>query len=379
MSVRLGAALLGLLVVVGLQSGCMGGARRAATGEERVTLSDGWIAMGTFFEVDLRLREREVPVAKAWLDWTRLELARLEHVYSRHDDASELSDLNRALATPEATEQGAPIGPELERVLHESVALWEATGGAFDVTVGPLVEVWRAAAEQGVWPSLEAIRRAKERVGSDRLRLRAPGRLAVTARGVRIDLDAVSKGAALDHVVAALLRDLPDVAALVSFGQSTTVALGDPDGGGGWVVAVESSRPGGGELAKLRLRDRVVSVSSSVGQTSEIAGQTISHILDPRTGATVEGTVEAVVIGDRALRTDAWSTGLLVLGARPTSIRLIEKAGYEAFVYDSTGRNDFSDGWESYLATGGAADRDGALEAQGGTAGNGSPVLEARR
>src|SRR5690606_18369246 len=137
-----------------------------------------------------------------------------------------------------------------------------------------------------------------------------------------------------------------------SFGQSTTVALGDPDGSGGWVVVVRSSRPGGGVLAKLRLRDRVVSVSSSMGSTSEIGGQTSSHILDPRTGSTVEGTVEAVVIGDRALRTDAWSTGLLVLGAQRASIRLVEKAGYDAFVYDSTGRNVHSSGWESHLATG---------------------------
>ncbi|MEZ4333282.1 MAG: FAD:protein FMN transferase [Myxococcota bacterium] len=359
-------ALVLSALLLGLLPGCLGGARRGAAGEERVALSDGWLAMGTFFEADLRLREDQVPVAKAWLAWARLELERLERVYSRHDPDSALSDLNRALATEATTETSAPIGPELETVLGESVSLWEATGGAFDVTVGPLVEVWRRAAEQGVWPSVEAIRSAKERVGSDRLRLDEPGRLAVTARRVRIDLDAIAKGAAVDHVVGSLLRDLPDVAALISFGQSTTVALGDPDGAGGWVVVVQSSRPGGGELARLKLRDRAVSVSSSVGSTSEIAGQTVSHILDPRTGATVEGTVEAVVIGSRALRTDAWSTGLLVLGAQRSSIRLVEKAGQDAFVYDSTGRSVFSDGWESYLATAtDSSDVDGALEAAG--------------
>ncbi|MBY0398668.1 FAD:protein FMN transferase, partial [Myxococcota bacterium] len=183
----------------------------------------------------------------------------------------------------------------------------------------------------------------------DRLRLLGGGRLDVTASRVRIDLDAVAKGAALDALAAAFERVLPESAALLSLGESSTVAIGDPDGGG-WVVSVRSSHPDGGELAVLRLRDRAVSVSSSLGSTSEIAGQTVSHIIDPRTGATVDGTVEAVVIGDSALRADGWSTGLLVLGAQRSSIRLVEKAGFEAYVFDASGKTVNSEGWEAFLA-----------------------------
>lgn len=340
---------LAVLVVGAVVFGCAKGAGRAEPKDARVTLSDGWLAMGTFFEADLRVRESELPIAKSWLAWARVELVRLEAVYSRHDAASQLSSLNRELASTDAVGAGATVGPALESVLAESVGLWEATGGAFDVTVGPLVEVWRRAAERDTWPSLESIRKAKGRVGSDRLRLSGSGRLDVTASRVRIDLDAVSKGAALDALAAAFERALPDAAALISLGQSSTRAIGDPDGGG-WVVAVRSSHPDGGELATLRLRDRAVSVSSSLGSTSEIAGQTVSHIIDPRTGSTVEGTVEAVVIGDSALRADGWSTGLLVLGAQRSSIRLVEKAGFEAYVFDSSGRTVSSEAWETFLA-----------------------------
>lgn len=345
---------LAALVALGTVFGCARSADEAPPTDARVALSDGWLAMGTFFEADLRIRESELPIAKSWLAWARVEIVRLESIYSRHDAASRLSSLNRELARRDVVEQGAAVDPALAAVLAESVGLWRATGGAFDVTVGPLVEVWRRAAEGDAWPSLDAIRKAKGRVGSDRLRLSNDGRLDVSASRVRIDLDAVSKGAALDALTAELERVLPDAAALITLGQSSTRAIGDPDGGG-WVVAVRSSHPDGGELATLRLRDRAVSVSSSLGSTSEIAGRTVSHIIDPRTGATVEGTVEAVVIGDSALRADGWSTGLLVLGAQRSSIRLVEKAGFDAYVFDSSGRTVSSAGWEGYLATGEAA------------------------
>lgn len=343
-------ALIAALLVALAAPGCGKRGGTVAPKDARVPLSDGWLAMGTFFEADLRVRESELPIAKSWLAWARVELVRLEAVYSRHDAASQVSGLNRALAQDEVLVEGAPVAPALESVLAESVGLWESTGGAFDVTVGPLVEVWRRAAERDTWPSLEAIRKAKGRVGSDRLQLSGSGRVGVTASRVRIDLDAVSKGAALDALADAFERALPDAAALLSLGQSSTRAIGDPDGGG-WVVAVRSSHPDGGELVTLRLRDRAVSVSSSLGSTSEIAGQTVSHIIDPRTGSTVEGTVEAVVIGDSALRADGWSTGLLVLGAQRSSIRLVEKAGFEAYVFDSAGRTVSSAGWETFLAT----------------------------
>lgn len=349
---RIALRLFPILAAVLLAAGCVRDGRHGAANDERVVLSDGWLSMGSFFEADLRVKPSEIPVAKTWLAWARVELVRLEAVYSRHDSASQLSDLNRILAQPAALEQGAAIGPALEAVLGESIEIWQATGGAFDVTVGPLVEIWRRAGEKATWPSVESLRKAKGRVGSERLRLLGDGRLGVTSERVRIDLDAVAKGAALDHLGAALARVLPGVPALLNLGESSTLAIGDPDGGG-WVLAVKSSDPDVGELATLRLRDRALSVSSSLGSYREIAGQKVSHIIDPRTGATVEGTVEAVVIADRATRADGWSTGLLVLGARRSSIRLVEKAGLEAYLFDSSGRTVSSENWESYLAESG--------------------------
>ena len=341
--------LVPALAAVLLASACARVGHHRGAKDARVVLSDSWASMGTVFEADLRVKPSEVAVAKTWLAWARVELVRLEAVYSRHDNASQLSDLNRTLAKPAVLEEGAAIGPALEAVLDDSIEIWQATGGAFDITVGPLVEVWNHASESAVWPSVEALRQAKGRVGSERLQLLGHGRLGVTSERVRIDLDAVAKGAALDHLGEALLRVLPGAPALIRLGESSTLAIGDPDGGG-WLLKVKSTDPGMGQLATLRLRDRALSVSSSLGSYREIAGQKVSDIIDPRTGATVEGAVEAIVVADRATRAGGWSTGLLVLGAQRSTIRLVEKAGLAAYLFDSSGRTVSSESWESYLA-----------------------------
>ena len=88
-------------------------------------------------------------------------------------------------------------------------------------------------------------------------------------------------------------------------------------------------------------------MSSSIGSVSKIADEIVSHVVDPRTGATVEGTLEAVVVADRAALADGWSTALLVLGAKRETIRAIGLAGLEAAVFESGGRNAFSEGWEA--------------------------------
>lgn len=346
-----------VLVVMATATGCalLGRSGESAGPTERVVVSDGWLAMGTFFEADLRVEPDEVARAKAWLEWSRGEIERLEKIYSRHDPDGEVSELNRALARSDTPLLGTVVGPELEGVLFDSIEVWEHSGGAFDVTIGPLIDVWTRAVERGAWPSVEELRWAKRRIGSGRLLLPGEGKIGTTADGMRIDLDGISKGAVLDRLRERLQTQLPEVAALLSFGESSVLALGDPKDarsrdGGGWRLEIVSRSPDRERLGTLRLRDRALSVSSSVGSVSEIAGQEISHVVDPRTGASVEGTVEAVVVADRAAIADAWSTALLVLGAERNSIRLVERAGLEAMVFESAGRIAFSEGWDELTA-----------------------------
>jgi thiamine biosynthesis lipoprotein len=347
LALRLGAALL----CAGLISGCMFPSSRG-DGAGRIALvpvSDGWIAMGTLFDADLRVRPGDVDRARGWLAWAREEIARLEHIYSRHQEDSAVSNLNRALNAEHILRDGVVLESELEGILFSAIEVWEESGGAFDPTIGPLIDVWRRAAVSGEWPSLAALRTAKRRVGSGGLLLLGGGELGVTARGMQFDLDGLSKGVVLDRLSERFRVRFPDAAALLSFGQSSIQAIGDPDGareGGGFRLEIRSRDENESRLATVRLRDQALSVSSSVGSIREIAGQSVSHVVDPRTGTAVEGTVEAVVVSDRAGYADAWSTALLVLGAQRESMRLVERAGIEAYVFESAGRIAATEGWE---------------------------------
>jgi thiamine biosynthesis lipoprotein len=306
--------------------------------------------MGTFFEVDLRVDAGEAAEARAWLEWAREEITRLERIYSRHDPASELSELNRVLA------EGAlvsSVGPELARILAQARTFSDETEGAFDVTIGPLVDLWRDAAAADRWPDESEVRAAARRVGSahfDLERQGAKARLHVNgARLLRLDLDGLSKGVALDRLRRSLRQRMPSAAALLSFGQSSLVAVGDADEPGeGWTLVIRSRDPSRVDPGRLRLRDRALSMSSSLGSVVEIAGREVSHVVDPRTGRAVQGTAEALVLAPSAAQADAWSTALLVLGARDepqTAFDRLDALGLEARIFDASGASRATAGW----------------------------------
>ena len=315
-----------------------------------VGVSDGWLAMGTFFDADLRVPPGRAGDARVWLDEQRLALARLEAIYSRHDDASEVSKINRGLAEPAVLRDGARISAELESILYTALEVWEGSAGAFDPTIGPLIDIWKRAAESSAFPPLDEIRRARRRVGAHSLLLPGDGELGVTVEDVRLDLDGLSKGVALDALAADFQATFPSAAALLSFGESSVFAIGDPDGrlrGGGWRLEVRSRDERGTRLSTIRLRDLALSVSSSVGRTSKVGDDRISHVIDPRTAVAVDGTVEAVVVSQRAGIADGWSTALLVLGAQREALRLLERAELEAYVFERAGRIAATEGWEA--------------------------------
>jgi thiamine biosynthesis lipoprotein len=347
------------------------GAERSDSPPARVEVTDGWLAMGTFFEADLRVASRDAELARDWLVRARSEIARLEAIYSRHDPASELSALNAALAKWPASRlpaegsaeaaglHGIAVGPELAGLLGRALALTRATGGAFDVSVGPLIVFWREAADGGRWPSSDALDQRVKGVGSGHLTLVEQAGihlLNAAIPGMRLDLDALSKGAVLDRLRDSLLHELPGAAALLSFGQSSLWAIGDPDGRG-WRLDVRSRDPERGLLGSVKLRDRALSVSSSVGSVSVVAGRPVSHVIDPRSGRPVEGSVEAIVIAEEALVADAWSTALLVLasgegGIASGGLARIEASGLEAYVVGASGGSRTTAGWQGVGAKG---------------------------
>ena len=166
--------------------------------------------------------------------------ARLDSLLTTFSPHSPLSRLNARAG------QGAqPVPPEVADVLSLSLSYWRLTGGTFDVTVGPLMALWRQAAVAHTPPSPAAVQRARARVGSEKLRLSSAGRVSLTRTGMAIDLGGIGKGYALDRVGDLLRDDWAVTSGLLDGGTSSILALGTPPGDPrGWPVGCSGSRRG---------------------------------------------------------------------------------------------------------------------------------------
>jgi thiamine biosynthesis lipoprotein len=241
---------------------------------------------------------------------------RLDRTFSRFDSASELTRVNGAAGT--VTE----VTPEFARLLAAALRLGDATGHAFDATAGTLTALWR----DGRTPPAAARRAARAR-RDDALRLE--GRHLRLAPGVRLDFDGIAKGWATD-ACAARLRAAGVRRALVSFGESSLVAIGAPRGADAWTLDVRGPVPG--TLAgTLRLRDAAASVSAT--RTED--GPAVGRIVDPRTGDAVGSHAVAVVTAARATDAEALTKALLVWGAAGTG--RVERLGATAAIHLGAG------------------------------------------
>ena len=214
------------------------------------------------------------------------------------------SELSRANAAGEAR-----LSPALASALAAALELARATGGAFDPTVGPLVEAWDLRGA-GRIPGARALEQARTLTGHERVRL--DGLELRLPPGGWIDPGAFGKGLALDAAVAAL-REAGVDAALIDFGGQLA-ALGAPPGESGWRLGLADPRDRGRSVATVRVRDAFVSTSAQAERGRLVDGRLLGHVLDPRTGRPAERRGGATVVAPTGIAADAWSTALLVLG-----------------------------------------------------------------
>lgn len=238
------------------------------------------------------------------------EIDRLEAQLSLYRPGSELARLNR-----EAHERPVRVTPELFRLLARALEFSRATGGAFDITIAPLVRCWgfMGGAENGAVPEPAALEDARAKVGSQHVELDA-GKLTVrfTRAAVMLDLGAIGKGHAVDRA-AAVLRAAGVESALIHGGTSTSFALGRQPDGSPWKVAVISPNQDSSAhpLTVVELENESLSVSAVWGRSFRVGEKTYGHIIDPRTGAPAEGARLTAVVLPGATETDAPSTALL--------------------------------------------------------------------
>jgi thiamine biosynthesis lipoprotein len=218
-------------------------------------------------------------------------IAQLDDALSDYKPASELNRICRSAA-------GSPVkvSQDLFRVLAASRKLSEESAGAFDVTLGPVIRLWRQARLDHRLPSPEALREAAGRCGYGKL-----------------DLGAIAKGYAADAALSVLAQSGIRSALVAASGD---LAIGDPPPGEhGWKIGVDRGESDAGLERILELSNAAVSTSGDAEQNLEIGGKRYSHIVDPATNMGLTSRITVTIVARTGMDADSLATAVSVLGA----------------------------------------------------------------
>ncbi len=252
-------------------------------------------------------------------------IADLDTIMSDYRPASELMRLSE-----KAGGGPVPVSPDLFKILRYAQVVSKRSGGAFDVTVGPLVQLWRKARKTGTMPDPAAIDLARRLVGWRNLRLDEKSRTVTLAlHGMRLDLGAIAKGYA-DDEAQIVLKKHGITRALVEMGGDIVVS-GPPPGAEGWTIRVPNAGTDQGPV-DLHFANCAVSTSGDTEQFVVIGGVRYSHVVDPHTGRALTNRVESTVIAPDGLTADPLSTALTLLGPRDRKRMLKEYPGTNVYI-----------------------------------------------
>jgi len=305
------------------------------SGRKRIKADSGYqLVMGTFARI--------VVVAKDAGTGTRcveaalVEIRKVDELMSDYIDDSEISRVNR-----EAAERAVQVSESTYEVLQRSVEFSRLTDGAFDVTVGPLVDLFHKAKEERVAPSAEQIVQAKAKVGFEKLKLdREKRTVRFAVDGMRLDLGGIAKGYAVDKAIEAARR-CGAIGAMVDIGGDVRCFGSPPEDRDHWLVGLQDPNSaieglgGGGLVLTLNVTDAAVATSGDYQQYVLIAGKRYSHIINRKTGTSAGGLSSVTIIADNATDADALATSVSVLGAEKGLALIEERPGTEAILMTS--------------------------------------------
>jgi thiamine biosynthesis lipoprotein len=278
-------------------------------------------AMGSLWEIYLAGADREQLIAAG--EEALNEIDRLDRQLSHYKPDSDVSRINAI-----AGEQWVRLEPGLYFLLKRCAEISEMTGGAFDITTGPLSKAWGFFSGDKRIPPDEEINSLLEIVGTSRIQFDDEEWLVLLPNeGMEINLGAIGKGYAIDQAVKTLALFGAESAVLHG-GQSTIYAMGgsvhvnraepSEQSDSGWRFEIKDPRDKENVIETVFLKDEAISTSGSYEDFFEEAGIRYSHILDPRTGVPAQGMLSVSVIAQNAADSDAFSTAFFVMGRKAT-------------------------------------------------------------
>jgi thiamine biosynthesis lipoprotein len=287
--------------------------------------------MGTQFR--LVLYTPDEPSANAASRAAFDRIAQLDAMLSDYKPDSELMQLCAKAGGPPV-----PLSDELFFVLSRSQDLAKRTDGAFDVTVGPVVRLWRRARRQHKLPEDDRLAQARELIGHANLRLDEQSRtVQLLKKGMQLDLGGIAKGYAADEAMIVLKKH--GIARALVAASGDIVLSAPPPGEAGWTIGIAALEDGDKPPHEfLVLHDAAISTSGDTEQFVEIAGTRYSHIIDPRTGSALTERMHVTVVAPNGITADSLATAVSVLGPE-RGLKFVEsEVGVAALIVKATER-----------------------------------------
>jgi thiamine biosynthesis lipoprotein len=247
------------------------------------------------------------------------ELRRVESRLTLFDDASDLVELNR-----HAGGLGLRVGADLAAVLSAGLQLKQATAGAFNPAVEPLMRAWGFHVPRVTEPSRMEIREARDAVGAARIVVSAD-RVTVPHSDTRLDLGGIGVGYGLDRA-ASVLRRLGIRRAFLDVSGDCIAIGAPPERDDGWLVDIAGPGIGTGIMASTRLRDAALATSANTVSVVRYGRAVRGHVMNPETGWPADALVQVSVVARTGIEADALSTAMLVSGRPARGILWYHKA-----------------------------------------------------
>ncbi len=249
------------------------------------------------------------------------QLVYVDEVMSDYSDDSELSRVNR-----DAFKGAVKVSDGLFEVLSAAVRYSEKSDGAFDVTVGPLVDLWNEAGQKDVKPTSEELAAVKKRIGYEKLILDKDNKtVRFAVDGMRLDLGGIAKGYAID-LAAEAMKENGAIGGMVDVGGDIYCFGRAAGRKRGWIVGLQNPGTTEGDiLLKLELCDMAVATSGDYRRFISIQGAKFSHIMNPATSSSAKELVSVSIIAPTAMEADAIATAVSVTG-REKGLEMVEQS-----------------------------------------------------
>ena len=234
------------------------------------------------------------------------EMKRIETLMSSWIDSSDVTRINRS-----AGKEWVKVSPETMEVIKKAKEISELSEGAFDITVAPLVDLWRKAREKKTPPSMEDVKGKLDLVNFKNIGIDPKGRVFLKKEGMAIDLGGIAKGHAVDKAFN-VLRSLGYNNLIVNAGGD--LRAGGTKNNQPWSIGIQNPREPQKILTRIPLSDVAVATSGDYQKFFIYQGKQYHHILNPKDGFPTEGCQSVTIVTKNCITADGLATAIFVLG-----------------------------------------------------------------